>query len=62
MSTDELKECEDLDENGYGSIWIEDEYENNIELLSKEDYDSYDEKEIIYKVNSEKMDTSWDKV
>lgn len=62
LSTDELKEWEDLDENGYGSIWIEDEYENYIELLSKEDYDSYREKEVIYQVNSEKMDTSWDKV
>lgn len=62
LSTDEFKEWEDLDKNGYGSIWIEDEYENYIELLSKEDYDSYDEKEIIYQVNSEKMDTSWDKV
>lgn len=62
LSTDEFKEWEVLDKNGYGSIWIEDEYENYIELLSKEDYDSYDEKEIIYQVNSEKMDTSWDKV
>ena len=62
LSTDELKEWEDLDKNGYGSIWIEDEYENYIELLSKEDYDSYREKEVIYQVNSEKMDTSWDKV
>lgn len=62
LSTDELKEWEDLDKNGYGSIWIEDEYENYIELLSKEDYDSYREKEVIYQVNSEKMDTFWDKV
>lgn len=62
LSTDELKEWEDLDKNGYGSIWVEDKDENYTELLSKEDYDSYDEKEIVYKVNSEKMDTSWDKV
>lgn len=62
FSTDELKEWEDLDKNGYGSIWIEDEYENYIELLSKEDYDSYREREVVYQVNSEKMDTSWDKV
>lgn len=62
LSTDELKEWEDLDENGHGSIWIEGEYENYIELLSKEDYDSYREKEVIYQVNSEKMDTSWDRV
>lgn len=62
LSTDEFKEWEDLDENGYGSIWVEDKDENYTELLSKEDYDSYDEKEIIYEVNSEKMDTSWDKV
>ena len=62
LSTDELKEWEDLDKNGYGSIWVEDKDENYTELLSKEDYDSYDEKEIIYEVNSEKMDTSWDKV
>lgn len=62
FSTDELKEWEDLDKNGYGSIWIEDEYENYIELLSKEDYDSYREREVVYQVNSEKMETSWDKV
>lgn len=62
LSTDELKEWEDLDKNGYDFIWIEDEYENYIELLSKEDYDSYRGKEVIYKVNSEKMDTSWDKI
>lgn len=62
LSTDELKEWKDLNKNGYGCIWVEDEYENYIELLSKEDYDSYNEKEIVYKVNSEKMDTSWDKI
>ena len=52
LSTDEFKEWEDLDENGYRSIWIEDEYENYTKLLSKEDYDSYREKEVIYQVNS----------
>lgn len=62
LSIDELKEWEDLDESGYNSIWIEDEDGNCTELLSKEDYDSYGEKEVIYKVNSEKMDASWDKV
>ena len=62
LSTNEFKEWEDLDENGYGSIWVEDKDENYTELLSKEDYDSYREKEVIYQVNSEKMDTSWDKV
>ena len=62
LSTDELKEWKDLNKNGYGCIWVEDEYENYIELLSKEDYDSYNEKEIVYRVNSEKMDTSWDNV
>lgn len=62
LSIDELKELEDLDDSGYDSIWIEDEDGNCTELLSKEDYDSYGEKEVIYQVNSEKMDTSWDKV
>ena len=62
LSIDELKEWEDLDESGYNSIWIEDEDGNCTELLSKEDYDSYREKEVIYQVNSEKMDMSWDKV
>ena len=61
LSIDELKEWEDLDVSG-SSIWIEDEDGNCTELLSKEDYDSYGEKEIIYQVNSGKMDTSWDKV
>ena len=60
LNEDELKEWGDLVE--YDAISIEDEEGNYTELLSKEDYDSYDEKEIIYKVNSEKMDTSWDKV
>lgn len=62
LSTDELKEWKDLNKNGYGCIWVEDEYENYIELLSKEDYDSYNEKEIVYKVNLEKMDKHWDNV
>lgn len=62
LSTDELKEWEDLDKNGYGSIWVEDKDENYTELLSKEDYDSYREKEVIYQVDSKKMDMSWDKV
>ena len=62
LSTDELKEWEDFKNSRYYCIWIEDEYGNCIELLNKEDYDSYDEKEFVYRVNSEKMDTSWDKV
>lgn len=62
LSTDELKEREDFKNSRYYCIWIEDEYGNCIELLNKEDYDSYDEKEFVYRVNSEKMDTSWDKV
>lgn len=62
LSIDELKEWVDLDVSGYSSIWIEDEDGNCTELLSKEDYDSYGDKEIIYQVNSGKMDTSWDKV
>lgn len=60
LNSDEMKECGDLE--WYVYIHIEDEEGNYIDLLSKEDYDSYDEKEIIYEVNSEKMDTSWDKV
>lgn len=62
LSTDELKEWEDFKNSRYYCIWIEDEYGNCIELLNKEDYDSYDEKEFVYRVNSEKMDTSWDNV
>ena len=62
LSTDELKEWEDFKNSRYYCIWIEDEYGNCIELLNKEDYDSYDEKEFVYRVNFEKMDTSWDKV
>lgn len=62
LSTDELKEWEGFKNSRYYCIWIEDEYGNCIELLNKEDYDSYDEKEFVYRVNSEKMDTSWDKV
>lgn len=60
LNSDEMKEWGDLE--WYGCIYIEDEEGNYTELLSKEDYDSYDEKEIIYEVNSEKMDTSWDNV
>ena len=60
LNSDEMKEWGDLE--WYGCIYIEDEEGNYTELLSKEDYDSYDEKEIIYEVNSEKMDTSWDRV
>ena len=60
LNSDEMKEWGDLE--WYGCIYIEDEEGNYTELLSKEDYDSYDEKEIIYEVNSEKMDTAWDMV
>ena len=60
LNSDEMKEWDNLE--WYVYIHIEDEEGNYIDLLNKEDYDSYDEKEIIYKVNSEKMDTSWDKV
>ena len=62
LNEGELKEWGNLVGKEYGAIHIEDEYENYTKLLSKEDYDSYREKEIIYQVNSEKMDTSWDKV
>ena len=55
-----MKELDNLE--WYVSIYIEDEEGNYTELLSKEDYDSYDEKEIIYEVNYKKMDTSWDNV
>lgn len=44
------------------TTYIEDEEGNYEELLNKEDYDSYGEKEVIYKVDSKKMDMSWDKV
>lgn len=60
LNEDELKEWGNLVE--YDAISIEDEEGNYTELLSKEDYDSYDEKEIIYEVNYEKMDASWDNV
>lgn len=62
LNEDELKEWGSLAGEAYTAIYIEDEEENYEELLNKEDYDSYDEKEIIYQVNSEKMNTSWDKV
>ena len=60
LNSDEMKELDNLE--WYVSIYIEDEEGNYTELLSKEDYDSYDEKEIIYEVNYKKMDTSWDNV
>lgn len=62
LNEGELKEWGNLVGEEYGAIHIEDEEGNYTELLSKEDYDSYDEKEIIYEVNYEKMDTSWDNV
>lgn len=62
LNEGELKEWGNLVSEGYDAIHIEDEEGNYTELLSKEDYDSYDEKEIIYEVNYEKMDTSWDNV
>ena len=62
LSKNESEEIDDLAASGYISIYIEDEEGNYEELLNKEDYDSYREKEVIYKVNSEKMDMSWDKV
>ena len=60
LNEHEMKEWDNLE--WYVSILLEDEEGNCIDLLSKEDYNSYDEKEIIYRVNSEKMDTSWDKI
>ena len=60
LNSDEMKELDNLE--WYVSIYIEDEEGNYTQLLSKEDYDSYKEKEVIYQVNSEKMDTSLDKV
>lgn len=62
LSKNESEEIDDLAASRYISIYIEDEEGNYEELLNKEDYDSYREKEVIYKVNSEKMDISWDKV
>lgn len=62
LSENESEEIDDLAASRYISIYIEDEEGNCEELLNKEDYDSYNEKEIVYKVNSEKMDASWDKV
>lgn len=58
LNSDEMKELDNLE--WYVSIYIEDEEGNYTQLLSKEDYDSYKEKEVIYQVNSEKMDTSLD--
>lgn len=62
LNEDELKEWGNLVGEEYCSIYIEGKEGDYEELLSKEDYDSYDEKEIIYQVNSEKIDTSWDRV
>ena len=62
LNKNESEEIDDLAASRYISIYIEDEEGNYEELLNKEDYDSYREKEVIYQVNSEKMDTSWDKV
>lgn len=62
LSKNESEEIDDLATSRYISIYIEDEEGNYEELLNKEDYDSYGEKEVIYKVDSEKMDMSWDKV
>lgn len=62
LSKNESEEIDDLAASRYISIYIEDEEGSYEELLNKEDYDSYGEKEVIYQVNSEKMDTSWDKV
>lgn len=62
LSKNESEEIDALATNRYISFYIEDEEGNYTELLNKEDYDSYDGKEVVYKVNSEKMDTSWDKV
>lgn len=62
LNKNESEEIDDLAASRYISIYIEDEEGNCEELLNKEDYDSYREKEVIYKVNSEKMDMSWDKV
>lgn len=46
--------------DGYGSIYFENNEGDFEELTNKDEYDLYDEKEIMYKVNSEKMDNSWD--
>lgn len=62
LSKNESEEIDDLAASRYISIYIEDEEGNYEELLNKEDYDSYGEKEVIYKVDSKKMDMSWDKV
>lgn len=62
LSKNESEEIDDLAASRYISIYIEDEEGNYEELLNKEDYDSYGEKEVIYQVNSEKMDMSWDKI
>ena len=60
LTEDETKEWDELE--WYVSIWIENEDGDYEELFDKEDYDSYEEKQVIYQVNQEKMDTSWDRV
>lgn len=60
LTEDETKEWDELE--WYVSIWIENEDGDYEELFDKEDYDSYEEKQVIYQVNREKMDTSWDRV
>lgn len=60
LTEDETKEWDELE--WYVSIWIENEDGDYEELYDKEDYDSYEEKQVIYQVNREKMDTSWDRV
>ena len=49
-----------LDE--YGSIYFENTEGEFEELINRTEYNLYDEKEIIYKVNLEKMDKHWDNV
>lgn len=62
LNEDELKEWGNLVGEEYCAIYIEGEEGDYEELLSKKDYDSYEEKQVIYQVNREKMDTSWDRV
>lgn len=49
-----------LDE--YESIYFENTEGEFEELMNRTEYNLYDEKEIIYKVNLEKMDKHWDNV
>lgn len=62
LNEDEYEKWNNLVDDGYTAICFDSEDDGYAEIVSKEGYDSYDEKEIIYQVNSEKMDTSWDKV